>query len=80
MEANGLRQKVGLVVGSIMLLVFTALITAAVFGFWGASLTAVGQAWFALFSALVGMAAFRVFGEEAYKAVRRIRNGGNEGE
>lgn len=70
-----LRRKFGLVVGSVMLLALTGLITAAVFGFFGASLAAVGQAWFALFSFIVFMAAFTVFGEEAYHAVRRMKSG-----
>jgi len=63
-----------------MLLVFTALITASVFGFAGAALSSVGQAWFALFAALISMAAFNVFGEEAYNTVRNIRSGEDEEE
>jgi hypothetical protein len=73
-----LRRKFGLAVGSVMLLVFTGLITAAVFGAFGATLTAVGQAWFGLFSFIVLMAAITVFGREAYDAVRSMRSGGDD--
>lgn len=80
MNKSGLRRKVGLAIGSVMLLVFTGLVAAAVFGLWGASLAAVGQTWFALFSFVVLMAAVTVLGKEAYETVQSYREKDKEGE
>jgi uncharacterized membrane protein len=78
MTNKQLRRKVGLVIGSIMLIIFSAIVGAAVFGLWGASLSAVTQPWFLLFGVIILMAAITVFGKDNFEAASTWFSGGND--
>lgn len=66
-------RRVADAVGAVVVFAFLGLVAAAVFGFGGASLAAVPQAWFMLLGLIVLSGAVAALGEKSVKVASKLR-------